>query len=279
MTSQVTVSVVQTNGSGDKVDILERQERLIRAAAGQGAAIVGLQEMCDSPYFCAEQDDSWFAWAETEEGETVSRMRSLARELGVVLVVPDFERATGGVYFNTAVVIERDGEVLGRYRKVHIPQVAPCFWEKYYFTPGNVGFPVFDTSVGRVGVAICYDRHFPEVWRQLGLRGAQVVFNPSATSDFSRHLWELEQPAQAAANGFFVAAINRVGREDPLSNVNFYGGSYICDPRGSIIARGSNTEEDVVTASLDFSQIHEVKLQWPFYRDRRPELYGEPTWA
>lgn len=277
MSRQVTISVVQANGLGSKEEILERQSELVAEAAQQGAQVVGLQEMFNSPYFCAEQENKWFSWAEWPDGVSISHMQSVAREHGIVLVVPYFERATGGKFFNTAAVIERDGTVVGQYRKVHIPQVAPCFWEKYYFTPGDMGFPVFDTSAGRIGVSICYDRHFPEVGRQLGLRGAEIVFNPSATSDFSRYLWELEQPAQAAANGFFLAAINRVGSEAPLSSVNFYGSSYVCDPFGQILARGSATEQDVVTAEIDLGLIDEAKLRWQFYRDRRPELYKEPT--
>jgi len=205
-------------------------------------------------------------------------MRELARDHGMALVVPFYEEAQPGVYYNSAVVIERDGSVLGKYRKTHIPQVGPCFWEKYYFKPGNLGYPVFETSVGRVGLIICYDRHFPEVARQLGLKGAQLVFNPSATVEsLSRYLWELEQPAHAVANGYWIAAINRVGTEEPLNSNRFYGSSYFCDPRGQIVARASEDSDEVLVADLDLDRAREVRNTWQFLRDRRPETYQELT--
>src|SRR6266704_2447413 len=213
-----------------------------------------------------------------EDGPTVTRMRELARDHGMALIVPFYEEAQPGVYYNSAVVIERDGSVLGKYRKTHIPQVGPCFWEKYYFKPGNLGYPVFETSVGRVGLIICYDRHFPEVARQLGLKGAQLVFNPSATVEsLSRYLWELEQPAHAVANGYWIAAINRVGTEEPLNSNRFYGSSYFCDPRGQIVARASEDSDEVLVADIDLNKAREVGHTWQFLRDRRPETYGELT--
>jgi N-carbamoylputrescine amidase len=175
-------------------------------------------------------------------------------------------------------VIENDGTLLGKYRKTHIPQVQPCFFEKYYFKPGNLGYPVWDTSVGRVGLIICYDRHFPEVARQVGLKGAEIVFNPSATVEsLSKYLWELEQPAHAVANGYFIAAINRVGTEEPLNPNKFYGSSYFCDPRGKIIAKASEDEDEVLVSDLDLDMIRKVRDTWQFLRDRRPETYGELT--
>ena len=166
--------------------------------------------------------------------------------------------------------------MLGKYRKTHIPHVGPCFWEKFYFKPGNLGYPVFDTSVGRIGLIICYDRHFPEVARELGLKGAELVFNPSATvKSLSRYLWELEQPAHAVANGFWIAASNRVGVEAPLNNNKFYGSSYFCSPRGKIVAQASDSEDEVLVADLDLDEIREVRNTWQFFRDRRPETYGE----
>jgi N-carbamoylputrescine amidase len=191
-----------------------------------------------------------------------------------VLVVPFYEAASKGVNFNTAVVVERDGSLVGKYRKTHIPQVGPCFWEKFYFAPGDLGYPVFDTSVGKVGVSICYDRHFPEVGRALGMNGAELVFYPSATTDYSRHLWEVEQPAQAVANGYFAASINRVGVEAPLCQENFYGSSYIADPRGQILAMADD-QEGFVTADLDMTMLDEWKRTWHFFRDRRPETYDD----
>jgi N-carbamoylputrescine amidase len=190
-----------------------------------------------------------------------------------VVVVPVFEVERSGFRYNTAVVVDADGTVLGKYRKHHIPQIEG-FWEKYYFTPGNLGWPVFDTAAGKVGVYICYDRHFPEGWRQLGLNGAQLVYNPSATSrGLSAHLWQLEQPAAAVANEYFVAAINRVGRE-PYGDNDFYGTSYFVDPRGQFVGDvASDKEEELVVRDLDLGMIEEVRQQWAFYRDRRPDAY------
>jgi N-carbamoylputrescine amidase len=259
-----------------KQDAIDKHIKMIADAAGQGAQVVGLQEIFHGPYFCAEQDAKWYATAEPEDGPTVTRMREVAREHGIVLIVPWYEEAQPGVYYNTACVIERDGTVLGKYRKTHIPQVGPCFWEKFYFKPGNLGYPVWDTSVGRIGLIICYDRHFPEVARELGLKGAELVFNPSATVEsLSRYLWELEQPAHAVANGFWVAASNRVGVESPLNTHKFYGSSYFCSPRGKIVAQASDSEDEVLVADIDLDEIREVRNTWQFFRDRRPETYGE----
>ena len=203
-------------------------------------------------------------------------MQALAKKHKMALVVPFYEEAQTGVYYNTAVLIENDGTVLGKYRKTHIPHVGPCFWEKFYFKPGNLGYPVWDTSVGRVGILICYDRHFPEPARALGLKGAELVFNPSATvKSLSRYLWELEQPAHAVANGYWIGAINRVGVEKPLNEAQFYGSSYFCDPRGRIIGKASETEDEVLVCDLDMDMNREVRNTWQFLRDRRPESYEE----
>ena len=272
----VRAALIQAQANMSKPEAIDKHIKMIADAAGQGAEVVGLQEIFRGPYFCAEQDPRWYDTAEPEDGPTVSRMREVAREHGVVLIVPWYEEAQPGVYYNTACVIERDGTVLGKYRKTHIPHVGPCFWEKFYFKPGNLGYPVWETSVGRVGLIICYDRHFPEVARELGLKGAELVFNPSATVEsLSRYLWELEQPAHAVANGFWIAASNRVGVEAPLNNSKFYGSSYFCSPRGKIIAQASDSEDEVLVADLDLDQIREVRNTWQFFRDRRPETYGE----
>jgi N-carbamoylputrescine amidase len=201
-------------------------------------------------------------------------MKELAAELGVVLIVPMYEVEQPGVYYNTAAVIDADGTYLGKYRKHHLPHL-PGFWEKFYFRGGNLGWPVFDTAVGKVGVYICYDRHFPEGWRALGLAGAQIVFNPSATSrSLSSHLWQLEQTASAVANGYFVGAVNRIGIE-PLGDDDFYGTSYFANPRGVIIdGPASDHDEEVVVRDLDMDLIAEVRDTWQFYRDRRPDAYG-----
>jgi len=274
----VRAALVQTRWTGDGASMVDLHERYAREAAAQGAQVIGFQEVFNAPYFCQVQEEQHYRWAEAvPEGPTVSRMRSLARELGMVMVVPVYEVEQPGVYYNTAAVIDADGSYLGKYRKHHIPQVKG-FWEKFYFRPGNLGWPVFDTAVGRIGVYICYDRHFPEGWRALGLAGAQLVYNPSATSrGLSAYLWQLEQPAAAVANEYFIAAINRVGTEEYGDN-DFYGTSYFVDPRGRLVgAAASDKEEELVVRELDFGLIEEVRNQWAFYRDRRPDAYGPLT--
>ncbi|MEW2544719.1 nitrilase-related carbon-nitrogen hydrolase [Streptomyces sp. NPDC047002] len=270
----VRAALVQATWTGDTESMIAKHEEHAAEAARQGARILGFQEVFNAPYFCQVQEPEHYRWAEpVPDGPTVTRMRALARETGTVLVVPVFESEGPGFFYNTAAVIDADGSYLGKYRKHHIPQL-PGFWEKYYFRPGNAGWPVFDTAVGRVGVYICYDRHFPEGWRQLGLNGAEIVYNPSATSrGLSAHLWQLEQPAAAVANAYFVAAINRVGREE-YGDDDFYGTSYFADPRGRLVGgTASDTEEELLVRDLDLSLIDEVRRQWAFYRDRRPDAY------
>jgi beta-ureidopropionase len=277
MQRTVRAALVQAHANLPKEEALAEHVAMIEEAAAKGAQITCLQEIFFGPYFCAEQEPHWFETAEADDGPTIQAMRELARKHEMVLVVPFFEKEMEGVFYNTATVIDADGSVLGKYRKTHIPQVGPIFWEKYFFKPGNLGYPVFDTRVGRVGVFICYDRHFPEPARMLGLHGAQITFNPSATIEsLSRYLWQLEQPAHAVANGYFVGAINRVG-EEIVPGARFYGSSYFCDPRGQIIAQASDTEDEVLVADLDLGMIDEVRTTWQFYRDRRPETYGELT--
>ncbi|MGA9631090.1 MAG: nitrilase-related carbon-nitrogen hydrolase, partial [Candidatus Acidiferrales bacterium] len=209
-------------------------------------------------------------------GPTLTHMQKLARKHKMVLVVPIYEVEMAGVFYNTAAVFDADGTYLGKYRKHHIPHCHPGFWEKFYFTPGNAGYPVFETRHGRIGVYICYDRHFPEGARILGLNGAEIVFNPSATvAGLSEYLWELEQPAHAVANQYFVAAINRVGVEKPWAIGEFYGKSYFCNPRGKIVAQASRDKDELVVADLNLDEIKEVRATWQFYRDRRPESYDE----
>jgi beta-ureidopropionase len=274
----VRAAVIQAGANMPKDEAVDKHVEMIGKAVADGAQVVCLQEIFHGPYFCAEQDTKWYDTAEPDDGLLMTRMREVAKQHGVVLVVPWYEEAQTGVYYNSAAVIEKDGTLLGKYRKTHIPHVGPCFWEKFYFKPGNLGYPTWDTSVGRVGLIICYDRHFPEVARELGLKGAELVFNPSATvKSLSRYLWELEQPAHAVANGFWIAAINRVGVEEPLNSAEFYGSSYFCDPRGQIVAQASETEDEVLVADLDLDKIREVRNTWQFLRDRRPETYGELT--
>jgi N-carbamoylputrescine amidase len=200
-------------------------------------------------------------------------MQELAKKHAMVIVLPIYEEDLRGVYYNTAVVIDADGSILGKYRKQHIPQTSG-FWEKYFFKPGNMGYPVFQTRYAKVGVYICYDRHFPEGARLLGLNGAEIVFNPSATvAGLSQYLWKIEQPAHAVANGYFVAASNRVGTEAPWNIGKFYGTSYVVNPRGEFLATASEDKTELLVATCDLDQIEEVRKTWQFYRDRRPETY------
>ncbi len=252
---------------------------LIAEAARQGVQILCMQEIFTGPYFCAEQNTRWYDATEAiPDGPTTRLMQEVAKKHAMVIVVPLYEVDGTGVYFNTAAVIDADGRYLGKYRKSHIPHTAPGFWEKFYFKPGNLGYPVFDTRYAKVGVYICYDRHFPEGARALGLNGAEIVFNPSATvAGLSEYLWKLEQPAHAVANAYFVGAINRVGTEAPWNIGEFYGQSYFCNPRGQIIAQASRDKTELVTAELDLDMIREVRNVWQFFRDRRPETYGRLT--
>jgi beta-ureidopropionase len=258
-----------------KKAMIDKHLKLIEQAAKQKVQVLCLQELFYGPYFCAEQNQKWYEMTErVPDGPTTKLMQKIAAKHKMVIVVPVYEEEMTGLYFNTAAVIDADGAYLGKYRKHHIPQVAPGFWEKFYFTPGDTGYPVFPTRYARVGVYICYDRHFPEGARILGLNGAEVVFNPSATvAGLSEYLWELEQPAHAVANGYFVGAINRVGVEKPWSIGEFYGKSYFCNPRGKIVAQASRDKDEVVVADLDLEMIGEVRKTWQFFRDRRPDSY------
>jgi N-carbamoylputrescine amidase len=273
----VRAALVQTKWTGDKQSMIEANVALARKAANQGAQILCFQELFYGPYFCQVQDPTYFSYTEPVPGPTTEVMCDLARETGMVLVVPVYEVEQEGVFYNTAFVIDADGTYLGKYRKHHLPQVKG-FWEKFYFRPGNLGYPIFQTAVGPIGVYICYDRHFPEGWRALGLAGARIVFNPSATSQgLSAYLWNLEQPAAAVANEYFVGAINRVGVEE-LGDNDFYGSSYFVDPRGQMVGdAASDDHDDVIVRDLDMNVLRDVRHTWAFYRDRRPDSYGSLT--
>jgi N-carbamoylputrescine amidase len=251
--------------------------RLIDEAGREGVQILCLQELFYGPYFAAEQDTRWYEFAErVPEGPIIRLMQEQARGHRMAIIVPVYEEEATGVYYNTAAVLDADGMYLGKYRKTHIPHCLPAFWEKFYFKPGNLGYPVFRTRYGTIGVYICYDRHFPEGARALGLHGAEIVFVPSATtSGHSDNLWRIEQPSMAIANGYFVGTNNRVGFEAPWNFGEFYGSSYFCDPYGQIVAMGSRDRDELVVADLDLDMIQKVRAHWQFYRDRRPELYGD----
>jgi len=254
---------------------IDNQMKFVEEAASQGVQMLCFQEIFTTPYFCAEQQTRWYdAVEKIPDGPTVKLMQDVAKQHEMVIIVPIYEEDQTGIYYNSAAVIDADGKYLGKYRKTHIPHVNPGFWEKFYFRPGNLGYPCFDTAYARIGVYICYDRHFPEGARCLGLNGAEIVFNPSATvAGLSEYLWKLEQPAHAVANGYFVGAINRVGTEAPWNIGEFYGQSYFCDPRGQILAEGSRDKDELVVAKLDMDKIREVRNTWQFFRDRRPDLY------
>ena len=262
-----------------KKAMIDKHVKLIAEAAAKGTRILCLQEIFYGPYFCAEQETKWYHFTEpVPDGPTVKLMQKLAKKHKMVIIVPIYEVEQSGIYYNTAAVIDADGKFLGKYRKNHIPHTKPGFWEKFYFKPGNLGYPVFETAYAKVGVYICYDRHFPEGARALGLAGAEIVFNPSATvAGLSEYLWKLEQPAHAVANGYFVGAINRVGHEAPWNIGEFYGQSYFCDPRGQIVAEAPRDKDAVVVADLNMDMIDQVRSTWQFYRDRRPETYGPLT--
>jgi len=256
--------------------MIEKHLEMIEEAGKKDVQILCLQELFYGPYFPAEQEMKWYEMAEriNDSNQTLKLMKQIAKKSKMVLIVPIMEEEISGVYYNTAVVIDADGEILGIYRKSHIPQCKPGFWEKFYFKPGNLGYPVFETCYAKIGVYICYDRHFPEGGRILGLGGAEIVFNPSATvAGLSEYLWRLEQPAFAVANQYFVGAINRVGWEEPWRIGEFYGQSYFCDPRGQLIVIASRDKDELITAELNLEEITEVRKTWQFFRDRRPETY------
>ena len=278
--SVVRAALVQTNWTGDKESMIVAHEGYAREAAAQGAKVMCFQELFYGPYFCQVQDAKYYEYAESIPGPTTERFQALAAELGMVLVLPMYEEEQPGILYNTAAVVDADGTYLGKYRKNHIPQVKG-FWEKFYFRPGNLGYPVFQTAVGPVGVYICYDRHFPEGWRALGLNGAQIVFNPSATHrGLSAYLWKLEQPASAVANEYFVGAINRVGIESEIGDNDFYGTSYFVDPEGKFVGEPADPyKPELVVRDLDMDLLAEVRNRWAFYRDRRPDAYDDLTRA
>lgn len=267
-----------TSMSPEKIrdKMLEAHLPLIEKAAKQKVQVLCFQEVFTQPYFCPSQDKKWYrATEKIPDGPTTRLMQRLAKKHGMVIVVPIYEEEMTGVYYNTAAVIDADGKFLGKFRKIHIPQVAG-FYEKFFFKPGNLGYPVFDTAFCKLGVYICYDRHFPEGWRALALNGAEYIVNPSATvAGLSQYLWNLEQPAAAVANGVYIGAVNRVGTEKPWSIGKFYGSSYFVNPRGQILKQASDNRDELVVADLDMAMVQEVRDLWQFFRDRRPETYGE----
>ena len=274
----IQMSLAKTEGEGTiaeiKAAMVHKHLPYIEKAGQQGVQILCLQEIFSTPYFCPGQDKAWYAAAEPVPGPTTELLAQYARQYNMVIIVPVYEKEMAGLLYNTAAVIDADGSYLGKYRKTHIPHTSG-FWEKFFFKPGNLGYPVFQTRYAKIGVYICYDRHFPDGARCLGLNGAEIVYNPSATvAGLSQYLWKLEQPAHAAANGYFMGCINRVGEEKPWNLGKFYGSSYFVDPRGQIFAQASEDQDELLVADFDLDMIEEVRNVWQFYRDRRPETYG-----
>lgn len=259
----------------------------IEKAATAGANIVCTQELYRAQYFCQTEDHAMFDLAETIPGPSTNAFSELARKLGIVIVASLFEKRAAGLYHNTAVVLDADGSNLGLYRKMHIPD-DPLFYEKFYFTPGDLGFKVFETKFGKVGVLICWDQWYPEAARLTALAGAEILFYPTAIGwhpaekeeyGVAQHdSWETIQRSHAIANGVYVAAANRIGHEgDPAGGIEFWGQSFLCNPRGTILAKGSVDQPEIVMAECDFGLLNEQRTHWPFLRDRRIDAYGDIT--
>jgi beta-ureidopropionase len=275
------MSLPKTEGEGSieeiKEAMLQKHIPLIEEAGAKGVQVLCFQEIFNTPYFCPGQNAAWYQSAEAVPGPTTEQMQVYAKKYNMVIIVPVYEKEQAGVLYNTAAVIDADGTYLGKYRKMHIPHTGG-FWEKFFFKPGNLGYPVFQTRYAKIGVYICYDRHFPDGARCLGLNGAEIVYNPSATTvGQSQYLWKLEQPAHAVANGYFMGCINRVGTEAPWNLGKFYGTSYFVNPLGQIFACASEDKDELLMADFDLDLIEEVRNKWQFFRDRRPETYGNIT--
>jgi beta-ureidopropionase len=283
----VRIAGVQFVGHADKAVNIEIAERMVRQAAARGAQIACLPELFNTMYFCVETKPEYFDWAEPVPGPTTERMGALARELGIVLIAPVFERAPDGRFFNTAAVLGPDGRMIGKYRKSSIPfmDVAqssePRGNEKFYFTPGDLGFPTFDTPFGRIGILICYDRHFPEAARTLGLKGAHLLLVPTATyREWIRDVWEVELRGHAIANMFYVGGVNKVGKDvgGPRDR-HYFGSALFIDPKGGVMARAGDKEDEILYADIDPKTCADVRDLWGFMKFRRPDAYGDVVQA
>ena len=276
----VRVAGVQFGGHVDKEVNVRTAARLVREAAARGAQIICLQELFSTIYFCVEERREYLDWAEPIPGPTIDRMGELAGQTEAVLICPIFERTPEGKFFNSAAVVGPEGRLIGKYRKASIPFMdrarssEPRGNEKFYFEPGDLGFPTFETPFCRIGILICYDRHFPEAARVLGLNGAEIVFVPTVTSTMTRHLWEIELRAHAVTNLYYVCGVNKVGTDIGGSSRVHFGSSVIINPRGEILAQAGDRNEEVVVADVDLSVLPELRQMWGYYRDRRPDLYG-----
>ena len=282
----VTLGLVQMSCTPDPQTNMRKAVQGIREAAGRGAQIVCLQELFRSRYFCQTEDHQFFSLAVPIPGPSTAVLGKLAAELGVVIIASLFEKRAEGLYHNTAAIIDADGRLLGKYRKMHIPD-DPQFYEKFYFTPGDLGFRTWDTRFGRIGVLICWDQWYPEAARLTAMSGAQILFYPTAIGwlpaekeehgEQQQSAWETIQRSHAIANGVYVCAVNRVGHEEgPTGGLEFWGGSFVSDPGGRLIAKGG-TGEEVLTATLDLDKVDASRTHWPFLRDRRIDAYADIT--
>lgn len=280
-----TVGLIQMRCADDPSRNLARAAGLLREARDKGADIACLPELFLGPYFCQVEDPSGFDRGMTIPCETTKEIAAVAAETGMAIVAPVFEKRAAGLYHNSAVVFDEKGESLGIYRKTHIPD-DPLYYEKYYFTPGDLGFKAFSTRAARIGTLICWDQWFPEAARLTALQGAEILLYPTAIGwhpsekktqgEAQKDAWRTAQRAHAIANGLFVAAVNRVGHEGPAdAGLDFWGGSFVCDPFGRVLAEGSTDREEVVVAVCDRSLIEQTRRNWPFLRDRRIDAYGD----
>ena len=287
--TKVKLGLIQTHASADPADNLSRQLALVEKAADQGAQIVCTQELFRSEYFCQEENHKYFELAEEiPNGPSTQAFQALAKKKGIVVIGSLFERRAAGLYHNTAVIIDADGTFLGRYRKMHIPD-DPLFYEKFYFTPGDLGFKAWQTRFGKIGVLVCWDQWYPEGARLTALQGAQILFYPTAIGwhpsekaeyGFAQHTsWETIQRSHAIANGCYVAAINRIGHEKPIGGdgIEFWGQSFVADTSGVIVAKASQDKEEILLADVDLGRVDQTRTHWPFLRDRRIDAYGDLT--
>lgn len=283
MSQKVTLGLIQMKAGKDPERNLTKTLGRVRAAARQGAQIVCLQELFRSTYFPQSENVEFFKLAEPVPGPTTEALCRLAEREEIVIVASVFERRSAGIYHNTAVVIDANGSIVGKYRKMHIPD-DPCYYEKFYFTPGDLGFPSFQTRYAKIGVLVCWDQWFPEAARLTSLSGAQIIVYPTAIGKLSgdspgaakaqRQAWKLVQQGHAVANGVYVAAVNRVGREGKLQ---FWGSSFVVDPFGGMVAQASDAAEEIVLKRCDLGKIDETRQNWPFLRDRRIDAYDGLT--
>jgi N-carbamoylputrescine amidase len=281
------IGLVQMRCAAEPAANLETAITRVREAARQGAQVICLPELFRSPYFCQSEDHAAFDLAEPVPGPSTEALGKIAKETGTVVLAPLFERRAAGVYHNTVAVLDRDGSVRGLYRKMHIPD-DPLFYEKFYFTPGDLGFRAFETGVGRIGTLVCWDQWYPEAARLTALAGADVLFYPTAIGWHPREktehgeaqlaAWQTIQRSHAIANGVYVAAVNRVGHEGPAGGgIEFWGASFVCDPFGVVLAEAPRTEEAILVAEVDRGHLEEVRRNWPFLRDRRIDAYAPIT--